>query len=695
MRTPIGVVACVLALSARGEGLAVVAGDRCAAGTNFETAGYTVRSARAFSPFSFLPWVGTGLASVDASLAAMRGRPYRRSDVDAAKDALDRVNFDGDDGEQRIRISLIVVSVTRCTEDKQLDLEFLALTSRIAPVLSGTIESHRVEKAAPERVAGADAAPGRLRVAPSGGFDRSEHLFGGARLAYRRSNAGADAGLVNALVAQGQASSTMHDFSLSASGSSDMTSAWLAHADWQLDYLNASAPTEGSRLRQGRLAARLSAMSKLLGTWGLPVRFGAMVEGGRRDSDYPGSALPRDSVAGAEYGSIKLYVGTTTRLKKNVLSASYGVEAGAVGAAARLGWVKHVVDLGHELSLHVGDHRQLTIESRLAGGLLQVPGTAPVGTRFFGGNREEAFITGDNWQIRANPVIRSIGANLFGQSAEGPGGRRFVAYNMTAALPLWREPLVPTELSSDPDFHPLVDAQLNSATSFFGAGYLAADPHFKTLLGKLDEVKNSLAGLGAAVGRAQAAHPGQFADLFKKCAQAIATARRKVDDATQATDAAQVDEVGTLLPVDKDRLGQAATACGEGLSAELADNDVAAAVARVQAVRRFMANEFMLIDQQEAMRKAEADMGYAKRTINTFIDDINLVSVSPVLMFDVAHLGPASGRLGTRFGIGGGLRVTVVNSVDFTFGYLANPRRLPQESRGAYFLSVQFKDVFL
>ena len=695
MRTPIGVVACVLALSARGESLAVVAGDRCPAGTNFETAGYTVRSARAFSPFSFLPWVSTGLGTVDASLAAMSGRPYRRSEVDAAKDALDRVNFAGDDGEQRIKISLIVVSVTHCTEDKQLDLEFLALTSRIAPVLSGTIESHRAEKSAPERVAGADAAPGRLRVAPSAGFDRSEHLFGGARVEVLRPKADAASGLVNALVAEGRASSTMHDFSLSAGGSSDMTGAWLAHADWQLDYLNASAPTDGSRLRQGRLAARLSAITKRLGAWELPVRFGAMVEGGRRASDFQGTALPPDSVAGAGYGSIKLYVGTTTTLKQNVLSASYGVEVGSVGPAARVDWVKHVVDLGHELSLHVGDHRQLTIESRLTAGLLQVPGTAPVGTRFFGGNREEAFVPGDTWQIRANPVIRSIGANLFERSVEGPGGRRFIAYNMTAAVPIWRKPLVPTELSSDPDFHPLVDAQINSATSFFGAGYLAADPHFKTLLGKLGEVKSSLAGLGAAVGQAQAAHPGQFADLFKKCVQTIATAKRKADDASEATDAAQVDEVGTLLPVDKDRLGQAATACGEALNAELADNDVTTAVSRVQAVRTFMDNEFMLIDQAGAIRKAEADMGYSRRTINTFIDDINLVSVSPVLMFDVAHLGPASGRLGTRYGIGGGLRVTIVNSVDFTFGYLANPRRLPQESPGAYFLSVQFKDVFL
>ncbi len=692
-RTLAGALAFVLAWSARAEDLAVLAGNRCPSDTNFEAAGYTVRSARAFSPFSFLPWVSAGLGAVDHRLAGMRGQPYRRADVDAAKDALDRVNFAGDDSEQRIKVSMIVVSVTNCSADKQLDLEFLALTSRIAPLLSGTIESHRSEKTAPERVAGADAAPGRLRIAPSGGYGRSEHAFAGARAQYLRP-AGGSSGPVDALVAEGNASATTHDFSLTASGFSDATGRWLAHADWQIDYLNASAPTDGAKLRQDRFAARLSALTRPLDPWNLPVRFGAMVEGGRRASDFQGADLPPDSVARAGYGSIKVYAGTTTTLKRNVVSASYGVEAGSVGHPQRVDWIKHVVDLGHELSVRVGDHRQLTIESRLNAGLLQVPGKVAVGTRFFGGNREEPFISGDNWQIRANPVVRSIGANLLDRSAEGPGGRRFVAYNMTASLPVWRRPLVPIELSSDPDFHALVDAQINSATSFFGVGYLAADPHLKRALGALGDVKASLLDLKSSVDRAQGARPGQFADLFKKCDQAITTAQRKTDDASQDGDG-QVDEVSSLLSVGKDRLGQAIRACDEVLNAQLADLEIAAASARLQTLRKFMEDEFALIDQESAIRKAEADMGYAKRTINTFIDDINLVSVSPVLMFDVAHLGPASSRLGTRYGIGGGLRVSIVNSVDFTFGYVANPKRLPQESAGAFFLSVQFKDVFL
>jgi hypothetical protein len=87
-------------------------------------------------------------------------------------------------------------------------------------------------------------------------------------------------------------------------------------------------------------------------------------------------------------------------------------------------------------------------------------------------------------------------------------------------------------------------------------------------------------------------------------------------------------------------------------------------------------------------------MAYVKRTVHTLVYELNLMSVSPVLMLDVAHIGPASSRLGTRYGIGGGLRISLANSVDFTAGYLANPRRLADEPPGAFFFSMQFKDLF-
>src|SRR5258706_16058764 len=110
------------------------------------------------------------------------------------------------------------------------------------------------------------------------------------------------------------------------------------------------------------------------------------------------------------------------------------MEIGSNRPGSQIGWVKHVGDIAHDLSLAVGDHRALDIETRLTAGIIQVPGSIPARARFFGGSSEEPFIVGDNWNIRSNPVIRSIPANQFSHTQNGAGGTRFISYNMTASI---------------------------------------------------------------------------------------------------------------------------------------------------------------------------------------------------------------------------------------------------------------------
>jgi len=66
-----------------------------------------------------------------------------------------------------------------------------------------------------------------------------------------------------------------------------------------------------------------------------------------------------------------------------------------------------------------------------------------------------------------------------------------------------------------------------------------------------------------------------------------------------------------------------------------------------------------------------------------------------MLMPDVACLVPTSARpTSTRVGIGVGVRVTLVDSVDFSVGYMANRRRQSGEPAGAFSFVMQFKDSF-
>jgi hypothetical protein len=106
-----------------------------------------------------------------------------------------------------------------------------------------------------------------------------------------------------------------------------------------------------------------------------------------------------------------------------------------------------------------------------------------------------------------------------------------------------------------------------------------------------------------------------------------------------------------------------------------------------------MEREFALIDQVAASKQAESEMSYVKRTLNSILYEMNFLSLGPMVMFDVAHMGPAGSKLGTRYGIGGGLRFTLVSHVDFTLGYAANPKRITGERPGAFFFSMRFKDL--
>jgi hypothetical protein len=143
----------------------------------------------------------------------------------------------------------------------------------------------------------------------------------------------------------------------------------------------------------------------------------------------------------------------------------------------------------------------------------------------------------------------------------------------------------------------------------------------------------------------------------------------------------------------EDRLNKARSACLDTLNRELNDSTVAAAGEALEKIHVEMEREFSLIDQASALKQAESEMAYIKRTLNTILFELNFLSLGPVMMFDVAHLGPANARLGTRYGIGGGLRFTLVSHVDFTIGYVANPKRVANERPGAFFFSMRFKDL--
>ena len=680
-------------LSSQAQAAGALSTGNCPTGVDFEKSGYIIRFAHVKSPFQYVSALHTAIRNIEAKVADLGGRPYQNREVRKRADELEAVNFLPDVIEQPIRISLVMTSVENCSSG-QLELLYTVFTTQLAPVLSRTFESYQLEKFAPERTAGIDAEINRWRFSPSIAYDRSEQLSGGARLEYRSGNPLANYLPFGSLMIDGRASARMHDFSAALSGSVVRVAEWFEWAEWQLNYLNTSNPTDQSSLRQNRFAAQSSAMTRPLGSVQLPLRFGVQLEGGTLRSHFAGSELAHNTVDGSGYGSVKFYLGTTARLDRNVFALSYGLEVGSTRPGSEVGWLKHIADVAHDVSFPVGDHRSLDIESRLTAGIIQVPGSIPASARFYGGNREEPLMPGDNWNIRSNPVIRSIPANRFSQTENGQGGTRFISYNMTAGIPIWRRPLVPSELSHDSEFTDELNGQLQTATSLLQPDYAAKDLHFQRVTARLDELQSSLDKLQALVSAAQLSAPEAFGPQLKVCASAITTAKRRAQAAVQSRGAAQYGDVSTLLTVNEteDRLNKVHSACLQGLNSPQ-DVQITAAAESVEEIHSEMEKEFALIDQSVASKQAESEMSYVKRTLNSILYEMNFLSLGPMLMFDVAHMGPAGSKLGTRYGIGGGLRFTLVSHVDFTVGYAANPKRITGEAPGAFFFSMRFKDL--
>jgi hypothetical protein len=96
-----------------------------------------------------------------------------------------------------------------------------------------------------------------------------------------------------------------------------------------------------------------------------------------------------------------------------------------------------------------------------------------------------------------------------------------------------------------------------------------------------------------------------------------------------------------------------------------------------------------------AEKRTDFDIGYSARALDVVFRELNLIEVSPVLMFDAARIGPKTspGYGNFRYGVGPALRFSLV-TLDFTAGYSFNVNRKPRESRGAFVFSMTISDLF-
>lgn len=702
-----------------------VVGASCGEGINFQTKKYIVNDARVNDPFDFLPWVRDRERDAEKEIKALvKGKEFLyKTAVEQALEIIDRKNFLPDKSDVPIRIRLEFVSVEKCSDPgllphPTLELVYRIYSTQILPVLNSTPEARVEERQTPQNTAGMtnvdipSAKP--VHFTPTASFDSTNELSGGGRLEITPDHFGKLP--FNSIVIEGQGSPSMRSISAALVGSFDSLD-WLRHSEWRLNYTNYSLPTGTGHINGGHLSAQFSGMTRVFAKGNLTARFGGLLEGGNRQSDLRAVRLTPETITNTGYGSLKLYAGLESRLRHNVFSISYGLELGSVGPAARIDWRKHIGDIRHEFWYAVGDHRPVVLESRFTFGSIQVPGKIPLTERFFGGNNEEFFIPGDSWQIRENPVIRAIPGSRFYQTVDGAGGSHFLSYNLTAAYAIWREPMVPSELTKDTEFSQLLNGQLAQATGIEELHYLTKDPHYMTVAKEVipdpslspasppvSHVQKLLADLQKAV-TAQSSQSGQFPSQFEACTDALDLASFRALKASTATDAKQYALIAALLSADKkeNRLAKVYRTCfkdddatsNDALNEVLNDPGIAAASNSLDSLRQSMESEFSLINRTTAKAKAKASMAFTRRTLNTLLRDMNIYSISPVFVFDVAKISSERmGLGGVRYGPGAGLRLELASTVHFTAGYAWNVKQGPGEGHGTIFFSMGIRDLF-
>lgn len=670
---------------------------------DLERAGFVVRSVRIDDPFKFLPWVkARQQRALNQITALVQNKPFTYKDAGAKGiEIIERENFLPDTADRRVKIRVEIVSVRNCT-DGGLDLVYRIYSTQILPVLSGRPEARVLERQEPQTSAGQttvvtpEASPFHFR--PIAGYDFTNLLTGGARMEVTQHKFWKLP--FKSVLVEGQGNARKYYFSAGLEGSKESeveSGSWLAQAQWIVNYTNYQLPTGTGEIKGAQLTAQFAGVTKPFGNGNFTFHFGAAIDGGNRQSDVSGVVIAPKTVTDAGVGTLKFYGGLDSRLANNVISVSYGLELGSIGPAARVDWRKHIVDARHEFWRSVGNHRLLNLESRFTAGSLQVPGRVPLPERFFGGNNEEFLIASDVWQIRANPVIRAIPGSKFFRTPEGAGSRNFFSYNFTAAYGYWRKTLVPEELINDPEFNTQLAGAMSSVTSTLQNYYASKDQHYLNAAAQLPALQTALNDLKTAVAAAQSARPDESTDLFKACTRAVSGALRRVASAITPQAADQYGLVMFLLSDDPDevQLLKVNQTCGTDLNAAINDPAVASAAARVATLRTQMSSEFKQIDQTAAGQKAIDDMKFTRRTLNTLFNDVNIYSISPVFVFDVARIGPTSGGLGgTRYGPGGGIRFELASVAHFTLGYAWNVKRGPGEGRGNLFFTIGVRDLF-
>jgi hypothetical protein len=669
----------------------------------YEANHYTVGKIVMDSPLDFFHLVRRRLEAIKGDLALKEGAPFSRSAYDESfRQVEDAVRSDSAFGRNSpLKIVLAVGGLENCVErpgvPNTVDVAYRVFSTdppqnqRVV-----TVEDRRNAIERPATAVGEQNTNPRLRLEPLAGYDHTYRFFGGGSLQSRiPGHVPVD------FKVQGIGSSTriLLDGQLNLSSASHFTV--LSTSQYHVGYHYVQTPAHDLSLAEGSFYASFIGATKTVETHSsqIAARYGASVERGLQQSDRPVIGPPTDIVANSAFGAFRLYAGITGTTRYSAIAASYGLELGGTSLADP-GFTKHVGDVDYNNRFPGSTHRPWDIEVRATGGAI-IGSQTLLNERFFGGGAVSAFIPGDSWRIPNGPVVRSIAPNLL--LAEGSGGTSFYSTNATVGKVVWNMPLIPASIENVPGFSSGVSAAEDTAEGFFADGYESASPSFqslavdysKRLKAEIDSFRGVLLEVQGTANMSSSLR--QRLEETDRDARLAQNFLRHADDRDKK---GLVDAIKFKTLNDPSSRFIKLLEAAQNLQPLLAEDlrpRLAALRVSLQETLSSLGMAIKAIDDGQTGRaaraRAEKDMMRPRESIDTLRREANSFSLSLLGIFDTGRMWPDV--YGTRYGIGGGMRLSIVN-VNFNIGYAVNPDPQKQvgQGHGALFLSLTYTNLF-
>jgi hypothetical protein len=677
---------------------------------------YVTKVVRIKSPLDFLPGVSQRFDEIKRQLPIQTDKIFSASAVSAGRALIEtQMKAAERNLDPRSRILIVFARIENCHETTplQLDVVYWVLNSNYNSYFSHSWETKSDEIQRPATAMETGASPATATqakrfffVTPFIDYNRTRQLSGGANVVIQTPGGIFDTAQ---LTASGSATSNSEEVQLVGARAPQHTS--LNYLEYRFAYAHTDTPAGNNRLREGTLSTQFFGATKPLGANHLVLRFGTSLEGGNRQTELNSPAFEGHSIESSGYGALKSYFGATARTRSYSFALSYGLQAGTRGATTAIDFIKHIADIGLTARWFLKDdqpgefHKSLAVEAQFTGGAIQTLGRLPVAERFFGGNAVPNFIAGDSWRIRGGASIRSIPQNRLNATStmDAIGGTSFYSANLTFSRAIWGRPIIPKEMAGDPQFLPTLTAARTSAREALITAYKnKLTQVYEPLIANLAQVETDLTTLRILLENLPSDAGSEVKDAASDAHDSMVMASTTLEDKSTLpgkldsllkepnTAACQDEENCSILTQLRFNLGTLLDALNAA-HADAASHQAKTILDSLASQQPHLVNELNSLDFGEATRQADADMQMVGPVLNSFLNEINIVSVSPVGIFDVARIWPD--RVGTRFGIGGGVRLSLVN-FNVTLGYAVNPKPRFQESRGAFFFSMDVTELF-